>query len=248
MKKKMKLFVVSDIHGHYTLLKQALAEVGFDENDENHLFVCCGDLFDRGCENRQVYDYVRRLKRKILVRGNHDERLVEVLTEKRANVYDYRNGGEQTLQDFFGPGALDDCGNLRLPRYGKMRANLCKFVGSMLDYYETEHYVFTHGWLPLDRENAIPRLREDWREADAAAWHRARFSEWYLQYTVPTAKLPGKTIVCGHRTTRYASHVDTSRSPVDTSIFFGDGVIAIDAGTIRSGRVNVLVLEEEVSV
>ena len=27
-----KLFVVADIHGHYTILRQVLDEVGFDEN------------------------------------------------------------------------------------------------------------------------------------------------------------------------------------------------------------------------
>lgn len=247
MKKSYKLFVVSDIHGHYALLKEALAEVGFDENDETHLFVCCGDLFDRGRENRKVYDYVRRLKHKVLIRGNHDERLVEVLNEGRANVYDLRNGGEVTLKEFFGEGALDGCGNLQTPRYGKMKANLRKFVGGMVDYLETEHYVFTHGWLPLYKDSTVPRLQENWREADAAAWRSARFSEWYLLYHSP-AKVPGKTIVCGHRTTRYGSRIDTKRSPMDTSIFFGDGVIAIDAGTIRSGRVNVLVLDEELEV
>lgn len=78
-----RLFVVSDIHGHYTLMKKALDDAGFDENNDNHVFVSCGDLFDRGVENRKVYDFVRRLKRKVLICGNHDERLLTIMSEKR---------------------------------------------------------------------------------------------------------------------------------------------------------------------
>lgn len=244
-KKMRRLFVVSDIHGHYTLLRKALKAAGFDKNNEEHLFICCGDLFDRGSENRKVYDYVRRLKHKILIRGNHDERLAEVLRARQATLYDLRNGGVLTLEEFFGPGFMDECGKLRLPKYGKMAGYLCRFVDSMIDYYETEHYVFTHGWLPLEPHSNVSTIREDWRTADASDWHRARFLEWQLLYNTP-ARLPGKTIVCGHRWTTYAHFVDPNRAPTDAGIFYGNGVIAIDAGTVRSGQVNVLVLDEEI--
>ena len=64
-------------------------------------------------------------------------------------------------------------------------------------------------------------------------------------YNAPS-RIPDKTIVCGHRTTTYGWRFDPARKPEDSSIFFGDGVIALDALTVRSGRVNVLVLEEAV--
>lgn len=245
MKQKRRLFVVSDIHGHYTLLKQALDGAGFDENDPAHLFVCCGDLFDRGSENRKVYDYVCRLKHKILILGNHDERLAKVLEEKRTGPYDEKNGGARTLEEFFGPYAVDACGRLRLPPDGTLADDLRRLLDSMLDYYETEHYVFTHGWLPLEPDSYQSIIRSDWREADAAAWHRARMQEWQLLYNTST-RLPDKTIVCGHRHTTFAHFFDPERAMNDSGIFYGRGMIAIDAGTVRSGRVNVLVLEETV--
>lgn len=244
MKKTLRLFVVSDIHGYCTLLTQALAEAGFDENDEDHLFVFCGDLFDRGRENRKVYDYVRQLKHKILIRGNHDERLAEIIRDGRANIYDLRNGVKTTLEEFFGPGAVDDDGRLSVGENSEMAEELLSFIGGMGDYYETEHYVFTHGWLPLQPECNVSYIREDWRGADNAAWHYARFLEWQLLYSTP-ARLPGKTIVCGHRPTQFAHFFDPRRDRTDSGVFYGSGMIAIDAGTVRSGRVNVLVLEEE---
>lgn len=247
MKAKRKLFVVSDIHGHYTLMKQALDEAGFDKNNEEHIFICCGDLFDRGTENRKVYDYIRRLPRKILICGNHDERLAEIIASKEVALVDYRNGKAPTLAEFFGPNVVDDQGRLCLPKYGKMAGILKRFIGAMLDYYETDHYVFTHGWLPLVEGSNVSYIREDWRSASPLDWRRARWLQWQYLYKTP-AMLPGKTIVCGHRMCSYGWHFDPRREETDSRIFYGDGMIAIDACTVRSGRVNVLVLEEQIEL
>ena len=226
------------------LLKKALDEAGFDAENENHLLVCCGDLFDRGHENRKVYDFVRRLKNKVLVRGNHDERLHEILTYKRVNVYDMYNGTDVTLEEFFGEDCIGSYGELQLPAHGKMSGKLCRLIESTVDYYETENYVFVHGWVPINKDEEWGRVLENWREADEREWYSARFPEWPSLYKT-WAMIEGKTVVCGHRPTRFAIKFDESRAPNDSSIFYGDGMIAIDAGTIRSGRVNVLVLEEK---
>lgn len=245
MKCMKRLFVVSDIHGHYTQLKQALDAAGFDADDPQHLFVCCGDLFDRGSENRKVYDYICGLDRKVLIRGNHDERLAKLLMEQRLDSYDYRNGGYYTLQEFFGPGAVDAAGNLCLLGRQGLANHLLRMLDSMCDYFETEHYVFTHGWLPLLPDSYESRIRPDWRDADQAAWHSARYLEWQMLYNMPS-RLPDKTIVCGHRHTTFAHFFDPKRAPRDAGIFYGRGMIAIDAGTVLSGQVNVLVLDESV--
>ena len=245
MEEKRTLFVVSDIHGHYTQLKAALDAAGFDENRQDHVLLCCGDLFDRGGENVTVYHYIRRLPRKILVRGNHDERLATVLRTGRVERYDERNGGLMTLREFFGPGCVSADGRLRIDhRLLESAWELLQLEGQMVDYYETEHYVFTHGWLPLEADGNVSRIRPDWRDAEPEAWHAARYAEWQLLYHTP-AKLPDKTIVCGHRTSRYGHFFDPERAAEDYGIFHGNGVIAIDACTALSGQVNVLVLAGE---
>ena len=43
------LFVVSDIHGHYTEMKKALEEAGFCEEKDDHVFVSCGDSMTKQC-------------------------------------------------------------------------------------------------------------------------------------------------------------------------------------------------------
>lgn len=246
MKHQKRIFAVSDIHGHYTILKAALDEAGFNPEDDKHLLVVCGDLFDRGRENRKVYDFVRKLKNKVLVCGNHDERLLHIIQDKRINLCDIHNGTEVTVEEFFGAGIIGAWGELTFPKHGRMAGNLRRLIGTMADYYETEHYIFVHGWVPTtENERGEPELLADWRNADKAKWSEARFLGWNSLYGV-NDMIPEKTIVCGHRPTRLAYTFDPSRELADSGIYYGENMIAIDVGTIRSGRVNVLVIEDSI--
>ncbi len=242
--KGKRLFAVSDIHGHYRILVRALHEAGFDENDPNHIFLSCGDLFDRGCENRKVYDYIRSLRHKILVRGNHDERLVRILRERRVKPADHHNRTLITLREFFGKDCIDENDNVHLDGHEAMIAELTDFVASMKDYFETEHYVFVHGWLPTETVGDLPRIAPNWRDADDEAWYEARWTPWPKMYAAK-ALLAGKTVVCGHRCTRYATDLDSKRAQDDDSVFRAEGIAVLDAGTIESKKINVLVIDGE---
>ena len=55
------IFAVSDIHGEYKALLEALEKAGFDENNPNHLLISIGDAFDRGDSSLSVYQYLKRL-------------------------------------------------------------------------------------------------------------------------------------------------------------------------------------------
>ena len=79
-----KLFVVSDVHGHYTILKEALDRAGFDKHDPEHLLICCGDYFDRGNENMEVLRFFEGLRHKVLLRGNHEDLLLKLLQTGKA--------------------------------------------------------------------------------------------------------------------------------------------------------------------
>jgi serine/threonine protein phosphatase 1 len=238
-----KLFVTSDIHGHYTELIRALDECGFDCENPNHIFVCCGDLFDRGKENMRVYDFVKSLKHKILIRGNHEDYLCTILGSGDTSVYAESNGTDITVKELLGDVVIDANGCFDTTAHTKKIREIMDFVNSMQYYYETDDYVFTHGWLPIVFEGHYPLVDPAWRNASEDAWMVARVLEWQQLYGVK-ATLKGKTIVCGHRPARLGYMYDSFREPDCSMPFYGDGMIAIDAGTIRSGRVNVLVVEE----
>lgn len=243
-----KIFAVSDVHGHYTELMRALYGAGFDPDNREHLFVSCGDLFDRGEENRRVWEFVEGLRHRVLISGNHDERLAEILDERAVTPYDLRNGTVVTLTELFGRDCIWHDGSLLVDRDDETARALRRFLGSMRNYFETEHYIFTHGWLPLLRKKRTMPLRDDWRTAGAEEWHAARCIGWTALYGSAAAMPQGKTVVCGHHGAFFGYIFDPRRSQEDCSMFYGDGLIAIDALTVQSGFVNVLVIDGETGV
>lgn len=236
------LFVLSDVHGYYTEMKEALEGAGFCAEKDDHLFVSCGDLFDRGTENKSVYDFIRSLKNKILIKGNHEDMLLEILQRGYLIDRDIDNGAALTVSDLLGKDALSEKGEFDRELHGEKIAELSAFIEGMLDYYETESHIFTHGWLPIVFEGRYPQVDPNWRFACKEDWRFAHGLEWQQLYSVG-AVLKDKTIVCGHRPARMGSMFDSFREFDFSEPFFGKGMIAIDAGTVRSGRVNVLVIK-----
>ena len=234
-----KLFVVSDVHGFYTILKEALDRAGFDKDDPDHWLICCGDYFDRGDENMEVLRFFERLQRKVLLRGNHEDLLLKLLQTGQLQRHHYINGTMSTLRNFFGKYAVDPVDDT-IDFSGKtgITDRVCEFIEETVDYYETEQYVFVHGWLP---ENAVTAA--DRQKASREAWEAARWVKWNERY-VGQPPLADKTLICGHMPTFYAGAFD-GRKKGESSVFYGNGLIAIDAGTADTKRVNVLVLEQE---
>ena len=94
-----KLFVVSDVHGYIAQLKTALEAVGFDENNPTHVFVCCGDLFDKDNLNDALCNFIKGFKQKVLILGDREEALSEnpeISEALRALIGDMKNYYETT--------------------------------------------------------------------------------------------------------------------------------------------------------
>ena len=122
-----------------------------------------------------------------------------------------------------------------------------EIIPAMLDYFETEHYVFTHGWIPSipNRDKSYSYI-SSWREADREQWNQAR---WFNGMDATQTADENKTIVCGHWHTSYGhskyEHKGTEfGEDADFSPYYGPGIIAIDACTAFSGKSNCLVIED----
>lgn len=239
MSARKKIFVVSDVHGHYTLLKDALDKAGFDKENEEHLLVCCGDYFDRGNENVEVLKFFERLKYKVLLRGNHEDLLLKLFQTGKILPHNYINGTLQTLTDFLGKYSIDPADDT-IDFSGRTRIvdRVCEFIDETINYFETENYVFVHGWLA---ENA--ETHEKRKKIGNEAWGEARWTKWTEKYD-GSKPLSDKTLVCGHVPTFAAGKFDKTRDKTNSEIFYGNGLIVIDAGTFDTKRVNVLVLED----
>ena len=253
-----KLFVCSDIHSAYTPWMKALSEAGFDENNEAHKIIVCGDLFDRMDESLQVYDFVKDMLEKdklIYILGNHETLMEECIIRGYPARHDCSNGTEKSIFDL-APGA-DNFLSASLVAYDKMKA-LWKHA---LNYFETKNYVFVHGWIPVICNDTLPayyrnnrkfEFNPDWRTAHHSEWEQAR---WLNGIDMARRGFiePGKTIVCGHWHCSYGHMLDSIKTDNWISEFeedaiwepyYGDGIIAIDRCTAHTGQVNVIVLED----
>ena len=101
-----KYFVFSDIHGRSLKeLKEKLFEVGFDENNPNHILVSLGDLFDRGNDSYNLLKYINSMiknNRCIALWGNHETILASWFYSNYEN-YKYvieANGTTKTIKSF----------------------------------------------------------------------------------------------------------------------------------------------------
>lgn len=234
----MKFFVMSDIHGFYDEMRSALDAAGFNPDDENHWLITCGDHFDRGPKPLQVMEYLMGLPRKILVKGNHEELLLKCIDRGYALSHDWYNGTAQTIVGF-APNAQEF--NVACSvTYDKVK----DFINEMTDYFELKNHIFVHSWIPLTRKF---EFNPDWRYATQNDWYEARWGNPFE--LAEQGLLPDKTVVFGHFHTSYAWSKYENKpewgKEADFSIYRGNGYIGVDGCCAYSGKVNVLVLEDE---
>lgn len=105
-------YAVGDVHGRFDLLAPLIRAIAEDAEklSARPRLVFMGDYVDRGEQSRQVLDYVFELAGPdaartdgdvVMLRGNHEEMLLEFLEEpERGGARWLRNGGLQTLLSY----------------------------------------------------------------------------------------------------------------------------------------------------
>ena len=240
----MKYFVSADIHGFFDEWQKALKEKGFDLNNPNHKIIICGDLFDRGRQPKEIIDYILAHEDKIiLVRGNHEDLLEDMIRENYSSCVDEKNGTKQTIDDLRRILNLND-------KYSMLevsqKAYLQYVVDKCVNYYETEHYIFVHAFIPLPDDWEYDKY---WRYASANRWKEARWINPVVLYKKNVYD-PEKTIVCGHWHCSALWHeVDPNKydefgPKANFEPFISEHMIAIDACTSYSKKVNVVIIED----
>ena len=257
----MKYYVTADVHGFFDEFRSALDAAGYFRDTGPHKLIICGDLFDRGQQALKLQEFILTLLEKdeaILIRGNHEDLTLNLLNnwhrESYLQSHHITNGTLDTVLQltnnstdaiFFDPGAVGR-DFLRSPY-------IQTIIPAMLDYYETPHYIFTHGWIPCTAIHLSPyhteyAYMEDWRNAAEKAWDAARWQNG-MEAAHSGITEPGKTIVCGHWHCSFGHALyegkggEFSNSP-DFTPYYADGIIALDACTVRSRSVNCIVIDD----
>lgn len=195
----MKYFCVSDIHGCYDLLMQALNDAGF--NKEQDILVVVGDSFDRGSQSHEVLEYILSCPNRILLMGNHDLRLMQLLRAPYdAASYDISNGVPQTLVSLLQGQGMETKGVDFYAALYKLKhhEHLQQLFKESVAAVEFPDLIITHGWLPTN-DAMGPRTMElllNWREAGATYWEDAL---WANTEIILSRKLfPEKPMLIGH--------------------------------------------------
>lgn len=238
----MKYFITSDVHGRYTELKAELDKLGFDETLDT--LVVCGDLLDRGKENVKCLQYVNSLPNKVLIKGNHEYNLEKCLLSHRFDYADKHNGTLDTILEiakYVSGRKYLNAYDREIYLYANQYLELSQYLNSLKDYFEFtgidgNTYVCCHGWLPQDYKD------ENCKDFEYYSWLNG-MEQWHNGNT-----FKDKTIICGHWHCSYGNskfHHIGSEFGKDACFepFKDKGIIALDACTVLTGKVNVIVLE-----
>jgi serine/threonine protein phosphatase 1 len=92
-----RILVIGDIHGGLKAINQVFERAKVTTDDT---LIFLGDYVDGWSESPQVLDFLIELNKKnrcVFIRGNHDDLLLNWLSESRDNLEWYKHGGESTV-------------------------------------------------------------------------------------------------------------------------------------------------------
>ncbi len=258
----MKYYVVADVHGYYSLLRNTLKEKGFFDDKEPHKLVICGDVLDRGEEPKEMQRFLKQLIKTdevILIRGNHEDLILELAEDLyKGNVISLfgahrSNGTRGSLLGLANSNLIEASHEPKLVAKKFYKTGFYKeIIPKMVNYYETKNYIFVHGWIPCLEivENGEYKYvyKSDWRDSDSKSWDEARWINGMYAASLGVIE-PKKTIICGHWHTSYGHSVLEGNcsefgNDADYSPYYAKGVIGLDACTAYSGQMNCIVIDD----
>lgn len=236
----MRYFVVSDIHGHYDELINALEKSEFDLENEEHKLIVAGDMFDRGSQSKEVLEFLYNLYQKnkaIILKGNH-EIFLEIFfkgNKRNVNFNIKYNGFNATLNSFI-PNYDELTFKERLDYVNTNYPYLRDWINNLPFYFETDNFVITHAG--LDFSNG------DFKDGNfqEAVWIDP--VELFTHNLIKEYDF-NKIVIVGHRFTSKIRNAFTPEVRSNDIYFHHDfQKIAIDGGVYFSKQINVLDLKK----
>lgn len=212
----MSTYVISDLHGQYKSFLDLLSLIKFSYKDKLYIL---GDVIDRGPESLKIIDYIRRHSNIELIRGNHEEMLLNFLLKDNNissinNRLWIRNGGATTLLEL-------------KSRDINYIYDLALYLESLPYYIVLDKYILTHAGVYIDiNDNSIENsLNNSTKEHFL----------WSRDFINGNSRVEGYTVICGH----------TPIQDFATNKFFKrDGAILIDCGCASGLKPGCLRLED----
>jgi serine/threonine protein phosphatase 1 len=202
-------YIVSDIHGHFSLLEEEMAKVDFAP-DKDRLF-SLGDLIDRGDESNRVLDFLRQ-PWFFAILGNHEMMLLEA----------FESGDPDTFRRWYYWG-------------GAWAESLSK--KQLSTYYEALISLPIAREITLKNRNTIGLVHAEL--PDQASWDEVRHALAAIDRSAPPSKIyqHGVAALLWSRTQPYRSQSELKRiQPVDQihHVFHGHTIVPFKPLTVAN--------------
>lgn len=211
----------------------------------------------------------------ILIKGNHEDLYFDLLKKDYPNSYDYSNGTVRTFaaiakvhENDINPYYVSMLGENFKENWAAIREKVRKSAvtkwlmsNRWVNYYELDNNIFVHSFIPYKLKDAFADIASnrlpieyfeynpEWRNANNKAWTEAMWGCPYREFRAGLASgevEDGKRIICGHwHTSDFHKSFGTNGKTDDYDIYFGENLVAIDACTALTEKINVLVISED---
>ncbi|HET9530793.1 MAG TPA: metallophosphoesterase family protein [Blastocatellia bacterium] len=202
----MATYVIGDIHGRLNLLDQLISNVPWDVKSDKIVFL--GDLIDRGPDAPGVVDRVISLVGEnpaiVVLRGNHEQMLLDCLDYRDIQWLIPENGGLATLSSYgIDIDEIDDVTDIIIPE------EHIQFMRTLPFYHEDEQAIYVHAGL-------VPDEHPSETDPDVLMW--TRDIDFFKGYD-------GKLCFFGHTPTQYLPRERRQRR---FSIYIHGSCVGID--------------------
>lgn len=184
------VYAIGDIHGRADLLHDLLRLIEADKArrpDLGIVLVTLGDYVDRGPDSRRVIDILAALaaqggERMVVLKGNHEEALLEFLRDPGTGATWAEHGGRETLLSYgvtppAGRGDVESWAQARDAFAEKLPERHLKFIQGLQLFATLGDYVFVHAGVrsgtPLDQQDERDLLWIRQEFLSGPAWSEA---------------------------------------------------------------------------
>lgn len=217
----MRTIIIGDIHGCSSALQQLLKRVKPEPGRDRLVFL--GDLFDRGPDSREVFRDVQQLASAfgddfILLLGNHEDYLLQKRLTLRQKMIWEAVGRQATVRSFSGAGE-------RMEDAAPWLREHCRL------YWKDERFQCVHAGIMVDP----PEVND-------------QYTLVHDHGIVPENRYAGPLTITGHIALEKAAWFTGDGKTIteledDTSYNLpGTGVICIDTGCGKGGRLTAMII------
>lgn len=255
----MKYFIFADPHGNYEALLSALNERGYDKANPDHQLIGLGDYFGRAMQSKtdcvNIWKYLKseeHANKPICLRGNHESILINAIHRRTLTETDIFNGEHNTFASFADvyPNQMKyDCQRQFEVCKRMFNCGFMNWLENLPWYYETDNYVFVHGFVPVDsyfNGVSLKQLTDD--DWDELSWSKTPMCIRTMDdMGININRVAGKTIVFGHWRAKELNEKFLYKwEPEDGDIYFDEDrkLIGLDCITVLSHKVGCIVLED----